>query len=1065
MTIATVGNFIQALRQLRLLAPAQLEEANRLQGRFKDPRMLGAELVRRGILSAYQVNQTLLGKGNDLVLGSYILLDKLGEGGMGEVFKARHQSLDRLVAIKIIRKEFVAKPEALRRFHREIQMAAQLHHPNVVLALDATRVGDTQLFVMEYVDGIDFGRLVKQRGRLPIREACEYIRQAAMGLQHAFERGLVHRDIKPGNLLLTGDGVKAGRYPVKPVIKLLDLGLARLADKDSNVTTLTQMGTMVGTPDFIAPEQARDSHKVDVRADLYSLGCTFYFILAAQVPYPGGALPEKLVKHFMHPPPEITNVRPEVPPAVAAILRKLLAKKPEDRFQTPVELAQALEVVLGQRKASPAVKNGWFSRPAAKPSASAPKAEEGRFFRVPVLLIVLFLLILGGGIAFLAWNWSGKEEPAGPGQPNGFQAQSAWEHSPLDKLDAGSIPQAERFAWQPKELVAILGEHRGRHYGMAVRSAAFSPDGQTIASASLDGTIRLWDASNLREKQVLRGPGTSAVSLAYSPKQNLLAASDENGTIRLWDLGTSAAPPREFKGHEGTIWSLAFSPDGQTLASAGNDETVRLWDLTGKEKTAPLKMHKGPVLSVVFSPSGKLLVSGGADHQVTFWDLGSSPPKGRAFGGHDQAVGSLAFSRDGNLLVSGSTDGMIGFWTLPATTLTQRLTVNAQAAVLALTFSPDGKFLLCGTSDGTLARIKPTEKDAARMIVDTNKEGAGISALAADPKGPLVVSGSVNGVVRLWDTSGGNFQERQASAGHKGAVNSVAFRPDCQALASGSNDGTVILWDLTDKKPSEYKTLSGQLQGVSMLAYSPDGKRIACIGNADPTVRMWDASGENPTEFFAFFGPKAAGGSLAFAPGNQMLAVGGFQRNRGRLALWNLAATPKREITCKGHGERVVSAAFAPDGKTLASSGGSDRTVRLWEAGSGKELKVWQGPGRAVGPVAFAPDSARVAIGGDGVVAIWETAKDKPTLLSASQPLAGMIQGVAFSADGRTLAAVGDDGKLILWDVQSGKETKQWTLGGRASSVAFAADGKHLAVGNANGTVYILRLAPGKPGG
>ena len=204
---------------------------------------------------------------------------------MGQVFKARNWKLGRIVALKLIRKERLDSPDAIRRFQREVRAAAALSHPNIVLAYDADQIGGTHLLVMECIEGAsDLAKLVKKNGPLPVAQACEYIRQAALGLQHAFERGLVHRDIKPANLLLTADG---------KTVKILDMGLARLDQKAGDgeaSSTMTQEGAVMGTPDYIAPEQAMESHTVDIRADLYSLGCTFYYLLTAKVPFPGGTL-------------------------------------------------------------------------------------------------------------------------------------------------------------------------------------------------------------------------------------------------------------------------------------------------------------------------------------------------------------------------------------------------------------------------------------------------------------------------------------------------------------------------------------------------------------------------------------------------------------------------------------------------------------------------------------------------------------------------------------------------------------------------------------------------------
>jgi eukaryotic-like serine/threonine-protein kinase len=343
MPAQSVSGLVQAIRKFGLLEPDQFQEfLRRVQTRNADPRTPFHELVERGWLTKFQFQKLLHNRGHELVLGSYVLLDKLGEGGMGEVFKARHQKMGRIVAVKLIRKDRLKNNEAVQRFKREIQATAQLSHPNIVMALDADQAGDMHFLVMEHVEGIDLGRLTRASGPQPVPQACDYIRQGALGLQHAFEKGLVHRDVKPTNLLLA---TKANAYGTTPgTVKLLDLGLARLQQPAEGDPTnnLTQLGRVVGTVDFIAPEQALDSRKADVRSDLYSLGGTFFFILTRKIPFPGDDPLEKVMKHRMDEPPAVDKLRPEVPPGVGAIIRKLLAKKPEDRYQTPAELAAAL---------------------------------------------------------------------------------------------------------------------------------------------------------------------------------------------------------------------------------------------------------------------------------------------------------------------------------------------------------------------------------------------------------------------------------------------------------------------------------------------------------------------------------------------------------------------------------------------------------------------------------------------------------------------------------------------------------------------------------------------------
>ncbi|MBX9622933.1 MAG: serine/threonine protein kinase, partial [Gemmataceae bacterium] len=280
-------------------------------------------------------------------LPGYELLADLGDGGMGRVYKARQVHLDREVAVKVIRPDRVASPSAVRRFRREARAVAKLDHPNIVRVHDANEANGTHFLVMEYLPGTDLGKLVERRGPLPVAEACEYARQACLGLEHARERGLVHRDIKPANLMLCNG-----------VVKVLDLGLARLNDPAAPTPlgehepdrpaaaaadTLSMAGGLVGTPDFLAPEQAADLHAADTRADLYSLGCTLFVLLTGRVVFPGGDVAGKVERHAREAPPAVTSLRPDVPPKLAAVVAKLLAKNPADRYPTPAEAAAALE--------------------------------------------------------------------------------------------------------------------------------------------------------------------------------------------------------------------------------------------------------------------------------------------------------------------------------------------------------------------------------------------------------------------------------------------------------------------------------------------------------------------------------------------------------------------------------------------------------------------------------------------------------------------------------------------------------------------------------------------------
>ena len=337
--------FLANLRQSGLVAEEQLAAVAGQLPESPRGRVVARALVARGLLTKFQAEQLLAGRTGGFFLGPYRILEQLGQGGMGRVYKAEHRTLGRTVALKVLAPSVLKSHKAQALFLREVQAVARLVHPNLVTAFDADQAGGRYYLVLEYVNGPNLDQLVRGEGPLPVGQACEFVRQVALGLQHAHERGLVHRDIKPSNILLQSAG-GAGREAYG-LAKLGDFGLVRLtapaaAGHDAPGTIVTNANAVMGTPDYLSPEQARDVHKTDIRSDLYSLGCTLYYLLVGRVPFPGGSTLEKLIRHGTEEAEPVERLRPGVPPAVAAVVRRLMAKKPAERFQTPAELAAAL---------------------------------------------------------------------------------------------------------------------------------------------------------------------------------------------------------------------------------------------------------------------------------------------------------------------------------------------------------------------------------------------------------------------------------------------------------------------------------------------------------------------------------------------------------------------------------------------------------------------------------------------------------------------------------------------------------------------------------------------------
>lgn len=370
-----VDTFLDLVRRSGLVEKDQLsglllELKQQLGGRpITDTAVVCEKLVEAGLLTRWQCDKLLDGRHKGFFLGKYKLLDHLGTGGMSSVYLAEHVLMQRRVAIKVLPKNRVEDTSYLARFHREAQAAAALDHRNIVRAYDVDNDGTIHYLVMEYVEGRDLQTIVKEDGPLDYAEAAEYVRQGAEGLAHAHDAGLIHRDVKPANLLVDP----------KNTVKVLDLGLARFTDEDRASLTVAYDENVLGTADYLAPEQALDSHGVDARADIYSLGCSMYYLLTGRPPFPEGTLPQRLMMHQKQPPPSIRRRRKDAPEDLVKICVKMMAKRPQHRFQTAHQVAEVLAdwlILHGHSVDSPSDSGSSSSRLAVAAAGQGTSARD-----------------------------------------------------------------------------------------------------------------------------------------------------------------------------------------------------------------------------------------------------------------------------------------------------------------------------------------------------------------------------------------------------------------------------------------------------------------------------------------------------------------------------------------------------------------------------------------------------------------------------------------------------------------------------------------------------------------
>lgn len=311
------------------------------EARSAEPSWLAGRMIADGVLTSFQADQLMRGKWKRFVIGKYRVLEPIGSGGTGKVFLCEHVQMRRKMAVKILMTNYAENDEVVNRFNREARAVAALDHPNLVHAYDVGHEGRVHYLVMEYVDGVSLNKLVARSGPLAVARACHYVAEAAAGLQCAFEAGLVHRDVKPANIMVD----RSGR------VILLDLGLARFVGDGEEV--LTKKDSILGTADYLAPEQALDSHNVDIRADIYSFGATLYYLLSGSPPFPAKTAAQKIIQRQFQMPRPVRELRPNVPESVARVVERMLRTEPDERYATPQEVITALRLEVTDRVSPP----------------------------------------------------------------------------------------------------------------------------------------------------------------------------------------------------------------------------------------------------------------------------------------------------------------------------------------------------------------------------------------------------------------------------------------------------------------------------------------------------------------------------------------------------------------------------------------------------------------------------------------------------------------------------------------------------------------------------------------
>lgn len=992
----------------------------------------------------------------------YEVLEVLGQGGFGVVLRAFDEKLHRIVAIKVLAPHPAVNDVARQRFLREARAAAAVRHDNVV-GIHGVDEEPIPHLVMEFIAGPTLQQKLDREAPFPIREILRIGLQIAEGLAAAHERGLIHRDVKPANILLEAGSLR---------VKISDFGLARAVDDAS----LTQSGVIAGTPAFMSPEQAQGQH-VDQRSDLFSLGSVLYTLATGRQPFRAESALAVLRRVCEDTPLSIREINPEVPASLAVLIRRLHAKLPEQRFRSAEELAERLRQLLSEfQEGGPSAP----ARPTGKaegteiaersinrdeePSTIAPCSPPSSAPRAALLVsLPIVLLAALAGWMFVARPWDRKtpENPPGPNlQANPLDARSREDISltALALAGGGDPDQA------PAELVAVLGDCRFLLPRAKLSGwIATTPDGQLLALPSGDRVV-LFEVSTGRCVRILPVPDGNVYVIAFSSNGKLLAAGNwaKKPSIRVWN-SISGQLVADLEGATANTTALTFTRDNDRLIAGYQDGTVRIWELaSGKEVTS----FREPFIhlsTLCLSNDESHLFASALNGSLFAWEMRTGVLV-RKYVGRDGTGGtSMAISPDGRLLVTGNSREGVTLW--DPETLKEVGTLPAVGG--RLRFTPDGKTLLAAQCDFRDEKIQ----QVTRWDVATRKPLTPVRLPIRGGRSVYQISGAENKLFGIrWTPTepflhvyhGVTGEESPRGQGHTGAVRAVVFSPDGQTLASAGIDHTVHLWDLAAWAPGApqppLRVLQRHTDEVGSLAFSPDGKALAS-GSNDSTIVVWEVTAGREIRTLAGY---AAGSNVAFSPDNQTVAAG---TGDGKVRLWD-AATGRPRDPLAWHGNTAVSAlAYSPDGKQLAAAG-DDHTIHIGDPAAGRRSQTLRvGENRTI-RVAFGPDGTHlvaVTTGPRSHLHVWDTGTGAERSIQG----VGALRGLAFQPRGTLIATSSANGVVQFWHLtETGFQTQTLgpdPFGDGVNAVAFSPDGKYLATGNSNGTVSILRVPPPPP--
>lgn len=1043
-------------------------------------------------------------------LGDFQILEEIGRGGMGVVYKAEQLSMGRLVALKILPLAAMVDAKGLTRFKNEVRAAGTLEHPHIVQVYAVGEQRGVHYFAMQLIQGQSLARVIEQLRHARsesgsysnsaavqdsserevlsesvaeeqaavltlanradetqpyqktanlefYRSVAELGAQAADALHHAHEHGIVHRDVKPSNLLVDGAG---GLW-------LTDFGLARI-EADAQLTVSRDWA---GTLRYAAPEQAL-GHKslVDHRVDIYSLGATLYEMLSLRPAREGDTQAQLLQACATSQPDSLCTVDSRIPPDLATIVAKSLESVPSDRYATAADMAEDLRHFLRHEPITATAPNildrcdKWIRR------NSLLAASLGGLLVIAVLCLGVSSLLVSGAL-----NQSRSAQLQTTRERNTAQyhlyvsnmrlAKAEWENGNLDVvqqlLDA-HLPadgKTDLRGWEWYYLQRLCHRDLATFHGhkSGVGTVAWSPDGRKLLSASVDCSLRIWDAANQQNSVALLGHTALISSAAWSPDGRSIASTSWDRTVRVWSVETGETR-LEFTAGSDEMREITWSPDGSRLATCGDDGYVRVWDAQTGEQLLELSGHDDVVWSVDWSADGSRIASSGnfAKRDIRIWNASTGEKIAEIPAAHNQAVVCVRWSPDNKWLASVSLDQRLKVWDVASGNALWQS--DAQCNVWSISWSSDGQELSTGGVDGAIRIWDVQNGDQVRTL---RGHTAGVYSVDWNPDGKLLASGSGDHTVKVWDP----HQEQTSTSIVGRGCND--WSPDGQYLVGGSrkdSEGDEHCIDVVDpatlSRVQRFKTGLPSDARLGPVRWSPDGSRIAyfALHGNDFAINVLGYPGMvHLMKLPVFEKSPQWGRAVAWSQDGHFFAAGVVPTGGKEpvVVVWNMVTG--KEVARLGHdGPAVESVAWNRDG-TLLATASWDQLVRIWDT------TTW----REVVQLDRAPTFKGIRHGGDhmivwnhdgtslvagtvgGQVIVWDTSTWREFLSFIAH--AGPVRAISLSPDDSRIATGGDDRSLKIWDAATGAQLLTLSSTEGFGDINWSPDGARLLTRDGGG--------------